>query len=65
VPLVHPESRPSLWAMIEIYHRLLLKIKQSGFEVLSQRVRLPATEKVWIVVRGFTGSFNRAAVESE
>jgi 15-cis-phytoene synthase len=55
VPLVHPESRPSLWAMIEIYHRLLRKIEHSGFDVLSQRIRLPATEKVWIVVRGFTG----------
>ena len=53
VPLVSPESRPSLWALIEIYHRLLLRIRDAGFDVLSRRVSLPAPEKGWIVVRGF------------
>jgi 15-cis-phytoene synthase len=59
VPLVKAESRPSLWALIEIYHRLLRKIQQSEYDVLSRRISLPATEKVWVVVRGFTGQASR------
>lgn len=53
VPLVHAASRPSLWALIEIYHRLLRKIEQADYDVLSRRIKLPAGEKVWVVVRGF------------
>lgn len=52
VPLVSPESRASLWALIEIYHRLLRRIRASGFDVLTGRIRVPTAEKGWIVLRG-------------
>ncbi|MEJ7606858.1 MAG: phytoene/squalene synthase family protein [Bryobacteraceae bacterium] len=49
--LVHPHSRASLWALIEIYRRLLTRIERSGYDVLSSRIRLSATEKSIIVLR--------------
>jgi phytoene synthase len=49
--LVHPKSRPSLWALVEIYSRLLERIERKDFDVFSGRVRLSALEKSWIVAR--------------
>jgi len=49
--LIHKQSRRSLWALIEIYSRLLKRIEASGYDVLSQRVRVPTWEKIWILVR--------------
>jgi phytoene synthase len=49
--MVHKRSRASLWALIEIYRRLLGRIERSNFQVLQQRISLPAWEKVGIVVR--------------
>jgi phytoene synthase len=49
--MVHPRSRRSLWALIEIYRSLLDKIEASGYDVLSQRIRLSTFEKVRILVR--------------
>ncbi|MEN6608870.1 MAG: squalene/phytoene synthase family protein, partial [Bryobacteraceae bacterium] len=48
VGLVNKDSRPALWALIEIYRRLLVRIEQSGFNVFGPRLRLPAWEKCWI-----------------
>ena len=54
--LVHPRSRPSLWALITIYSRLLERIEETGYDVLSRRVRLSALEKSWILARAmFSG----------
>jgi len=52
--LIHKQSRRSLWALIEIYSRLLKRIEASGYDVLSQRVRVPTWEKIWILVRAVT-----------
>ena len=52
IGLVAPESRSSLWALIEIYHRLLNRMSRSHFDVLTRRVRVPTWEKAWIVVQG-------------
>jgi len=49
--LVHPRSRPSLWALIAIYSRLLERIERSNYDVFTRRVRLSPLEKSWIVVR--------------
>jgi phytoene synthase len=49
--LIHPRSRPSLWALISIYSRLLDRIERSNYDVFSRRVRLSLFEKSWIVVR--------------
>lgn len=51
VAMIHARSRPSLKALIGIYSRLLDKIEAANYEVLSQRVRVPNWEKVWILVR--------------
>jgi phytoene synthase len=49
--MIHAESRRALWALIEIYSRLLGKIEASGYDVLSRRIRLSTMEKCWIVTR--------------
>ena len=47
--LVSPGSRASLWALIEIYRRLLVRIEQSNYNVLAKRIRLPTWEKLSIL----------------
>ena len=51
--LIHQKSRPSLWALIEIYSRLLDRIEAVHYDVLSQRVRLSTAEKAGILLKGF------------
>jgi phytoene synthase len=47
--LVQKRSRASLWALIEIYRRLLARIERSDFDVLSRRIRVPTWEKIGIL----------------
>ena len=49
--LVHRRSRPSLWALMRIYSRLLERIERSNYDVLDRRIALPVWEKVSIVGR--------------
>ena len=49
--MIHSESRASLKALIGIYSRLLERISDSGYQVLGERVRVPAWEKIWILAR--------------
>jgi 15-cis-phytoene synthase len=51
VDMVNTSSRASLRALIGIYSRLLDKIVGADFDVLSQRVRVPTWEKMWILLR--------------
>lgn len=51
--LVDKKSRSSLWALIEIYSRLLERIEAARYDVLSQRVQLSTVEKAGIVFKGF------------
>jgi phytoene synthase len=51
INLVDSRSRASLKALIGIYSRLLERISNSGYEVLGERVRVPAWEKIWILAR--------------
>jgi len=51
VQMINPSSRASLRALIGIYSRLLDRIDACGYEVLAQRVHVPAWEKVWILAR--------------
>jgi len=51
VGMVDPDSRHALWALIEIYRRLLGRIEERGYEVLAARVRLSALEKTAIALR--------------
>jgi phytoene synthase len=49
--LVHPRSRPSLWALVAIYSRLLGRIEARNYDVFTRRVRLSTLEKFWILAR--------------
>jgi phytoene synthase len=51
IGLVHKRSRASLWALIEIYRRLLGRIERANFQVLERRISLPAWEKMGIVLQ--------------
>ncbi len=55
VDMVHPRCRPSLWALITIYSKLLERIDASLGEVLSRRIALSSLEKSLIVLRGAVG----------
>ncbi|MBE0657255.1 MAG: phytoene/squalene synthase family protein [Bryobacteraceae bacterium] len=50
VRMMHSDSRASLWALIEIYSRLLRRIEKSGYDVLSRRIRLSNWEKARILI---------------
>jgi phytoene synthase len=50
---IHKKSRPSLWALREIYTRLLEKLERAQFAVLSRRINLPVQTKVGILLRAF------------
>jgi len=60
LPLIAADSRPALWVLISIYHRLLRRIVASGYDVFSSRVSVPAYEKLAILGWGvFRGLGNR------
>jgi 15-cis-phytoene synthase len=48
-------SRRSLWALIEIYSRLLKRIRERDYAVLDRRVHLSSLEKAAILVQAFLG----------
>lgn len=49
VEMVPPKNRTALWALIEIYRQLLLRIERSGYDVLDKRARLTSLEKLAVV----------------
>ncbi|MEO5924582.1 MAG: phytoene/squalene synthase family protein [Bryobacteraceae bacterium] len=51
VNLVHKGSQASMRALIGIYSRLLDRIEEEDYDVLSQRVRVATPEKLWILLR--------------
>lgn len=53
VGMVDARSRASLWALIEIYWRLFLRIEASGFAVFEKRIRLTAWEKVKVITEAY------------
>ena len=52
LPLIDDDSRPALWVLITIYHRLLRRIERRGYDVFSERVRVPLTTRLAILFRG-------------
>lgn len=52
LPLIDAESRPALWVLVSIYHALLLRIKKADYDVFTQRVSVPTTEKLRILMVG-------------
>ena len=53
--LIDAKSKPSLWALIAIYSRLLDRLAASHYDVLTRRISLTSLEKSWIVLRAATG----------
>ncbi|MBI5283135.1 MAG: phytoene/squalene synthase family protein [Candidatus Solibacter usitatus] len=53
IGMMHQDSRPALWALIEIYSRLLERIKQRGYDVLPGKIRLSAAEKTAVLARAW------------
>ena len=52
LPLITPDSRPALWVLMTIYHRLLGRIHQADYDVFSQRASVPTGEKLLLLARG-------------
>ncbi len=53
IPLVEDDSQPALWALVQIYSRLLDKIEKRNFDVFTDRIRLSTREKLVILSKGF------------
>ena len=51
--LIDEDSRAALWVLVEIYSRLLQKITDRNYDVLTERVRLTFWEKLKVLSRGF------------
>jgi 15-cis-phytoene synthase len=51
--LVHRKSRPSLWALREIYMRLLNRIEAANYSVLTERLNVPTSTKLGLLLRAF------------
>ena len=52
IPLLDRDSRAAMWVLLTIYHRLLDRIAAGKMEVFRERVRVPAWEKVAILLQG-------------
>jgi 15-cis-phytoene synthase len=52
LPLINRESRPAMWVLISIYHRLLKRIQDADYDVFSQRARVPLAQKLGILTTG-------------
>ena len=52
LPMVAADSRPALWVLMTIYHRLLKRIERENYDVFSARISVPGYAKYWILARG-------------
>ncbi|MBL9121930.1 MAG: phytoene/squalene synthase family protein [Phycisphaerae bacterium] len=56
--LIDADCRPTLWALTEIYHRLLHRIgRDPRRAIVGERVRVPTWEKLWIGFRAKRRTF--------
>jgi phytoene synthase len=53
IPLIEETSKPALWAMIEIYERILDRIVERQFDVFHHPIHLAGIEKISIAVQAF------------
>ncbi len=51
--LIDPKSKRSLWALREVYKLLLLRIEKANYSVLNQRISVPKTAKISLMLRAF------------
>ena len=57
LPLVDEESRPALWALVEIYRQLLEKIATRNYDVFREKIHLSTREKLAVLTRAFWRRF--------
>ena len=57
IPMVEPASRPALWAMIQIYERILDRIVEKNFDVFRTPIHLAGTEKLSIAMKAMAIRF--------
>jgi 15-cis-phytoene synthase len=53
IEMMHADSRPALWALIEIYSKLLGRIRERGYDVLPGKIRLSTAEKTGVLARAW------------
>jgi 15-cis-phytoene synthase len=51
--LIEPKSRRSLWALRQIYLRLLSNIEKANYSVLTHRINVSAPTKIGLLLRAF------------
>src|SRR6185437_10224803 len=51
--LIEPKSRRSLWALRQIYLRLLGRIEDANYSVLTRRINVPKHTKIALLLRAF------------
>jgi 15-cis-phytoene synthase len=51
--LIDPGSRRSLWALREVYQKLLSRITESNYSVLTSRINVPTSSKLWLLARAY------------
>ncbi len=52
LPLIAADARPALWVLVEIYRDLLRRIERRNYDVFSERVRVPVSVRIAILLRG-------------
>jgi phytoene synthase len=52
LPLIDADSRPALWVLVTIYHDLLRRIEARNYDVFTERVTVPVTRRIAILLRG-------------
>jgi len=52
LPLIDAESRPAMWVLVSIYHRLLMRIRSADYDVFSRRASVPRVQKFGILALG-------------
>lgn len=52
LPLIDQDSRPALWALVEIYRRLLERIIAANYDVFGEKLRVPTAQKIAVLTRG-------------
>ncbi len=53
LPLIDEDAQAALWALVEIYRRLLERIAQRNYDVFSERIRLSVPEKMGVLCKGW------------
>jgi squalene-associated FAD-dependent desaturase len=52
LPLIAADSRPALWVLTSIYHRLLRRIERARYDVFTERLSVPTWQKLLLLFRG-------------